>query len=94
LRARPSTGFARPIETMARPDGDDRLPGSDPRWVAMVALVALAVTAVVLLVPSVTFAYPLPFAAAFVASLASVTALVVGCCSTNAIAVPRARSTS
>jgi signal transduction histidine kinase len=63
---------------MARPDGDDRLPVSDPRWVTVVALVALAVTAVALLVPSVTFAYPLPFAAAFVASLASVTALVVG----------------
>ena len=77
MRAHPSAGFARSVATLPRRGAPDALPASDPRWVTAVALVALAVTAVVLVVPSFTFAYPLPFAAVFVSSLASVTALVV-----------------
>jgi signal transduction histidine kinase len=54
-----------------------RLPASDNRWVTAVAAAALTFTALVLLVPALTFAYPLPVAAAFIATLTSVSALVV-----------------
>ena len=77
MRAHPSAGIDRSVATLPRNGAPDALPASDPRWVTAVALVALAVTAAVLIVPSFTFAYPLPFAAVFVSSLASVSALVV-----------------
>ena len=59
------------------PTAHDALPASDTRWVTAVAASALGFTALVLVVPSLAFAYPLPFASAFVASMASVSALVV-----------------
>jgi signal transduction histidine kinase len=88
LRAHPSAGFARSVETAPlraetrhrdaeRLGPREALPASDTRWVTAVAAAALAFTALVLVVPSMTFAYPLPFAAAFVACMASVTAMVV-----------------